>query len=377
MARIGIDGDVLAKGTRFGDEAYLINLIHGLTGLESSNQYLVYTQRTDNQDISKLVSGTDGNCLLKRIRPYPLWFKVPFALPLAITRDRCDLLHTQYFVPPVCPCKVVLTIHDVSFMRHPDFFSKKEAWIFRRFILASAKKADRIITDSLYSKREVCEYFDVPSNKVQVIPLAVHPYFTPENGEEAMMRITQQYRLPFNRFILSVGEIQPRKNIDGLIKAFSLLRSETDISHGLVIIGKHKYKHYDIQKIINKEDLENRVVCPGFIPIEDLRSFYRAADLFVFPSFYEGFGLPPLEAMACGTPVAASRASCIPEVLGDAAEYFDPYDIESMATVINEIITSSDKADRQRVAGKERSNHFTRDKTALETLKAYNEVLPS
>jgi len=375
MARIGIDGDVLAKGTRFGDEKYLWNLVRGLIEIDHSTEYRIYARRADIRDLISLISTANGNYLVKKVFPSSLWLKVPLSLPLALLADRCDLLHTQYFVPPFHPGRVVLTIHDISFMRHPEFFSRKEAWLFRLFIQNSARRADRIITDTHFTKKEICHYFRIPAQKVRVVPLSVDPFFRPGDPQAAFQCLSRRYDFPFDRFLLCVGEIQPRKNTQGLIRAFSRLRREKGLPHGLVIIGQEKYPHYRLRDVIQEQGLQGQVCTPGYVSAEDLRSFYQAADLLVFPSFYEGFGLPPLEAMACGLPVVASRATCIPEVLGEAGEFFDPYKAESMAAAIWNMLSSPDRMAQLRAAGLERSRLFTCRLTAQETLKVYRETL--
>jgi len=374
MAVIGIDCDTLSKGTRFGDERYLRTLLGGLASIDSKDEYVLYTNKGGAREARTYAGRFKDRCRVRTVRPSPLPLRVPFSLPFMAGRDGCDLLHTQYFTPPVCPCPVVLTVHDVSFMRHPEFFDRLEARLFPGLIGFSARKAGLIVTDSAFSGTEIRALLRVPGDRIRVIPLAVDPCFEPLDRQRALDRVRGKYGMPFGRFLLSVGEIQPRKNVDRLLHAFARLRVETGTDCGLVLVGNRKYADFDPVRLIEAHGLSGTAVHTGFVPQEDLVDFYCAADLFVFPSLYEGFGLPPLEAMACGTPVAASDKGALPEVLGDAAAYFDPLDTDAITASIRRLLESEERRAALRRAGPARAALFPPGLAAQRTRSLYDEI---
>ncbi len=375
MAIIGIDGDTLAKGTRFGDERYLRNLVRGLSQVDLENEYVLFADKGAAEVAEALAQPFQKGCRIQDVGSSRLWVKVPFSLPYWVKRHGCDLFHTQYFGPPWGSCPVILTIHDVAFMRYPEFFSRTEATIFRRLIRFSAGKAALILTDSVFSKKEIHLQLDVPLDRIRVIPLAVDPCFSIRDKRGSLDKVRKKYRIPFERFILFVGTIQPRKNVSLLLEAFARLKAECDFEHGLVLVGPVKYRDYDVESLCDKHGVVSHVVHTGFVPADELVDFYNAADLFVFPSLYEGFGFPPLEAMACGLPVAASRVSPFEEVLGKGAAFFDPRDARSIAATIQALLEDDRRRETLRQEGLARARSYSWEATAGKTLSAYEEVL--
>jgi glycosyltransferase involved in cell wall biosynthesis len=375
MGIIGIDGDTLAKGTRFGDERYLRNLLRGLSLVDSENEYFLYVDKRAGKEAEALAQPFRKGCRVRSVGPPRLWLKVPITLPYWVKRDGCDLFHTQYFAPPWCPCPAVVTIHDVAFMRYPEFFSWAEAKIFRRLIRLAAAKASLILTDSEFSKREIHQHFRVSLDRIRVIPLAVDPCFSVRDKKSALDRVRRKYRIPFDRFILFVGTIQPRKNVSRLLEAFARLRAEVELEHGLVLVGPGKYRSYDVEQFCEKLGLVSHVVHTGYVPAEELVDFYNAAELFVFPSLYEGFGFPPLEAMACGLPVAASQIGTLEEVLGKGAALFDPREPQSIAATMQDLLENEQRREALRQAGLAQAKAYSWEVTARKTLSAYEEVL--
>lgn len=375
MGIIGIDGDTLEKGTRFGDERYLRNLLRGLSRVDSENEYRLYVDKQAAREAEALAQPFRKGCRVRNLGPSRLWLKVPVILPYRVKRDGCDLFHTQYFAPPWRPCPIVVTIHDVSFMRYPEFFSRAEAKIFRRLIGSAARRASLILTDSEFSKREIHQHLRVSLDRIRVIPLAVDSCFSVRDKKSALDRVRRKYRIPFDRFILFVGTIQPRKNVSRLLEAFARLRAEVELEHGLVLVGPGKYRAYDVQRLCEEQGLVNHVVHTGYVPAEELVDFYNAAELFVFPSLYEGFGFPPLEAMACGLPVAASRIGALEEVLGKGAAFFDPREPESIAATMRDLLEDELRRETLRQAGRAQARAYSWEVTARRTLSAYEEVL--
>jgi len=264
----------------------------------------------------------------------------------------------------------VVTIHDISFALHPELFTPAERLVFSRLIPASARRAGAVITDSEHSRRDIIGRWGLSPSKVVVIPLAPASSFRPMDRDGAAERLRARFGLP-ERFILNAGRLQPRKNLGRLVRAYGRARKEGGVAIPLVIAGRKKYKYEDVEKAISSTGLGESVIMPGPVPDEDLPALYSAAEVFVFPSLYEGFGLPPLEAMACGTPVVASNAASLPEVLGDAALLFDPLDEEAMTGAMVRALTDPDLRESLRARGLARASQFTWERTARETLNVY------
>jgi len=233
------------------------------------------------------------------------------------------------------------------------------------------KTADKIITVSNSTKNDLMNHFNIPKEKIRVIFEAADEKFKSLNNKETK-EVKYKYHLNFP-FILYVGGLAVHKNIPALIKAFYKVKKK-GIQHKLVITGTKRWKYKEIFETIDKLDLQNDVVFTGYVSDEDLPALYNAADLFVYPSIYEGFGLPPLEAMACGTPVITSNTSSLPEVVGDAGIMVDPYDVNGLADAMHEVLANEGLRANMIKNGLERAKMFSWEKCARETLKVYEEV---
>jgi glycosyltransferase involved in cell wall biosynthesis len=237
----------------------------------------------------------------------------------------------------------------------------------------SARKASKIIAISENTKKDIIDYFRIDEEKIRVIYLGVDRQFSPQPDTNEV-GVLSKYNLP-RGYILSVGTLEPRKNILRLINAYKMVASTGEPVPKLVIVGGQGWRNEDLGKLVRESGLADRVVLVGYVPDEDLPTLYRNAAVFVYPSLYEGFGLPPLEAMACGTPVITSNISSIPEVVGDAAILIDPYNTTEIAQAIASVLNNKELRDRLKMNGLVRSNLFSWDKTARETLKLYQEVI--
>ncbi len=368
--KIAVDADVLGRGRRPGDERYLFNLMRELARIDERNEYTLLTGPSCPASIVESIAGSNRRITARPVRPASPWLRFPLSLPLALRGSRYDLLHVQYFLPPVSPPRSVVTIHDISFVLHPELFTLLERLVFSRLIPASARRAGAVITDSEHSRRDMIERWGLSPSKVSVIPLAPAPMFAPVDRGRALGLVRDRYGLP-ERFLLNTGRMQPRKNLGRLIRAYGRARKEAGVTIPLVIAGSRKYNYEEVETAVSSADLGNNVILPGPVPDEDLPALYSAAEVFVFPSLYEGFGLPPLEAMACGTPVVASHAASLAEVLGDAALLFDPQDEEAMAEAIVRAMTDPNLRESLRARGLERASRFTWERTARETLNVY------
>ena len=267
--------------------------------------------------------------------------------------------------------KKIITVYDITPYLFPESFTPITLLRYKLLFPKTLKTADKIITDSNSTKRDLINYFNVPAEKIKVILLAADEKFKPLNHEE-VNEVKQRYKLEFS-FILYVGTLEQRKNIPTLIKAFYKLKKD-ETKQKLVIAGGKGWKYKEIFETIDKLNLQKDVIFTGYVLDEDLPALYNAADLFVYPSLYEGFGLPPLEAMACGTPVITSNTSSLPEVVGDAGIMVDPYDVDGLADAMYKVLGNDGLREDMIKRGLERAKIFSWEKAAKETMKVYEEV---
>jgi glycosyltransferase involved in cell wall biosynthesis len=301
------------------------------------------------------------------------WFAV--GLPLYLRQSGTDLFHgTNYEVPLWGKRPSVLTIHDLSLLLHADTHEARLVRRGRRRLPLMARAASVIITPSESVRREVLAHLRIKPSKVVSIPEAPRDIFRPVAAEETV-EVRRRLEIE-DDFILFVGTIEPRKNLLTLLKAFEEILRSTSHSPQLVIAGKEGWLMDELSAYIKKSDIENRLRFTGYLTDEELRALYSSCRVFVYPSLYEGFGLPPLEAMACGAPIIASRIPSIVEAVGpDAARLISPTDVQALAQSINEIL--SDENERRQLArtGQQRASTFTWEKTARATLAVYGEAL--
>jgi glycosyltransferase involved in cell wall biosynthesis len=368
--RIGLDGDTLGR-KRTGDESYLASLMRGLGCVDDTNDYVVYVR-----DPSKVGPSFEGltRFAFRRVAPQSIWLRFPIGLPLALRRDPVDLLHVQYFVPPAAPCPVVVTVHDISFAVRPDFFTRKDRFLLKTLVPWSLRRAARIITDVEYTKRDLVGMYDLSPEDIEVIPLAADPRYRPMDRARCRQIVAERHGIS-GPFVLYVGTLQPRKNVATLIRAYGMFRERTGLPHKLVLTGKPKYMYQSVLDALNEARYPDDIVLTGFVADADLPIYYNAASVFAFPSLYEGFGLPLLEAMACGTPVISSNVTSLPEVAGDAALLVDPTKPEAFCDALVQVLGDGEVADRLSQRGLEQAARFTWERTARETLAVYRDVL--
>ena len=264
-----IDADVIGKGRRPGDERYMEELLKGLLDIDRSSRYTVYLRRWGaTTDLAGRLKSAP-QVRTRTLSPSSVWLGATLALPAALRADRPDLVHVQYFAPFWSSTKVVVTIHDLSFMTHPELFTSTEAALFRRIIPYSARKARAVITDTEHGAEVIASRLDIPREKVHAVPLAPARAFTPDESPGRTERIRLRYNLPRN-FFLCVGTIQPRKNVLRLIKAFRILMAARSIDHHLVLAGSTKPGYHDVDRALTDPGLRGRVHALGFIPRKDL-----------------------------------------------------------------------------------------------------------
>lgn len=284
-----------------------------------------------------------------------------------------DLFHaTNYFLPPVKKCRRIVTIYDLVFIRYPELCSPKIVGPFCRSVIRFAHEADAVVTCSESTKQELMEIADIPSERIFVAYGGVEENlpFPPRDEAAALLQERYGVQAPF---LLYVGTLEPRKNVIGLLEAF--FRVAADFPHSLALVGGVGWKAEVFFDRLRRSPYRERVIMPGYVSAEDLPLFYAAAELFIFPSFYEGFGLPVIEAFSAGCPVIASNRSSLPEVVGDAGVLVDPEDYESLAAAIRSVL--SDEVLRKTLGekGKARARQFTWAQSTQTLLQAYRKVV--
>lgn len=293
-------------------------------------------------------------------------------MSFAVIRDRIDLLFSPCFlVPLICPSRSMITIHDLTHVVFPEKHKAKHLFIYNTLLPHSIKSSNKIIAVSQNTKQDIIKIFNIPEEKVTVIYESANDIFKPVKGSESISKIKRKYGIP-SKYILFVGTIEPRKNLIRLIEAFNLVKTRKNINYKLVIVGKKGWMYEDVFNSIKELGLENEIVFTDYIPEKDLVYIYNGADIFVYPSLYEGFGLPPLEAMSCGVPVVTSNTSSLPEVVGKAAVLIDPYDVKQLSDAIYWVLTNRGLRENLIGNGLRRARLFSWQKAARELSSVFN-----
>lgn len=293
---------------------------------------------------------------------------------LGIQNTPVDIYHEPNYLAYRFDGPIVITVHDLSWIRHPDMHPKERICAMEKYFPGSLDRAAAIITDCQFVKDEVIEAFGIPADKIHPVLLGVSPRFHPMSAEECRQVLTRE-DLDYGRYFLSVGTLEPRKNIVAVIDAFSKLPPEIQSAYPLILIGMRGWLTSSIEAKIRPMVEKGLVKTMGYVPDEHMPAFYSGASAFIFPSLYEGFGLPILEAMACGTPVIASNSSSIPEVIGNAGELLSPEDIDGMAEAMQRAVEDDAWRHRLSCAGIERAATFSWQRTAQKTIGVYRHVL--
>jgi len=370
--RVGIDATAIPS-LRAGAGNYIFNLVQALAKVDRDNHYVIFAkpQHIAEFSISQpnfRLAAING---VKRRFSRLLWEQ--FMLPRLVQGYQLDVLHSPHYTMPIfnLACSVV-TFHDMTFFLYPEMHGTLKRVFFRQMIRVSSKRADKIIAVSESTRKDILNLLNVTARKVHTVPEAASGDYRLIHNRDKVNRVCTKYGLQTGRFFLYVGTLEPRKNVPTLLRAYSCLVSR-GIHDPLVIVGKKGWMFGDIFATVKTLKLEDKVVFTGYVPDEDLPYLYNGARLFVYPSLYEGFGLPVLEAMACGTPVITSNVSSMPEVVGDAGLLIDPRDHTQLAQAIELIITNDDLSKLLRERGLQRAAQFSWERTARETLKVYTQ----
>jgi len=361
--RLSVDAHAIGLNLT-GNEVYIRNLLRGIARLGPAAEVIAYVSAEGAQ------SQVPAAFRVRKVSAVP-HVRLGLDLPLRLRQDKPDVVHVQYTAPIGCPVPVVVTVHDVSFIEHPEFFRRAQALQLRITVGRTVRRAARVLAPSEFSKRAILRAFGLPEERVVVVPNAVSDEFRPRPAAAAAEEIRRRYGIP-SPFLLTVGDLQPRKNHEGLIRAFAeLIRCDPKLPHRLVIVGQDGWYGAQIRRMAARSGVVDRIHFPGFVPDEDLRLFYAACEVFVFPSLYEGFGLPILEAMACGRAVACSNTTAMREVADAAAVLFDPRDLGQMMRAIRDLIADPELRARRERLGLDWAGRFSWDRTAEKTFEVY------
>jgi glycosyltransferase involved in cell wall biosynthesis len=357
-----IDGHMLGAGET-GNETYVRGL---LGGLETIGETVTVAVQSADVEV-----GAHTPLLLPR---HSNAARLLVDLPAAARRCRADVIHSTYFAPPRAACARVVTVHDVSFLAHPEWFTRRDLTVLNAGVRFAVRRAERLIVPSQHARGELVARLAVPERRIVVTPEAADARFRPLD-DAASEALLGRYGLS-RPFVLSVGNQQPRKNMGRLLQAWKLLRQAGhDSGCRLVIAGGHHGRRENLATLVDALDLSECVTLLGYVPNDDVPGLYGAAEALAFPTLYEGFGLPLLEAMACGTPVACSNVTSLPEVASDAAVYFDPLDVTAMAVTLGAILSDAELRAALRRRGLARAAHFTWRECARATVDAYEEAV--
>lgn len=370
--KIGIDGRAAKwyRGTGIG--TYTHQLISSLNTVDKNNDYLIFLP--DDSSLKDLNNNFHIDSVISSVTDN-FWDDV--RVPNLLGKKNMDLYHVPQNGVGLSEniyCKKTITLHDIIPLRMPETVSEKYLRIFHDELPKIINSCEGIITVSEFSKKDIIKEFNFPKEKIYVTPLAAESIYTPISKVFCKKILTSRYQITDN-FILYVGGFSPRKNILGLIEAFSNIPLTDRKGTKLVIVGrkglsyeKYKQKTFDLK-------ISNDVIFTGFVPLEDLPIFYNGCEMLVYPSFYEGFGLPPLEAMACGTPVITSNLTSLPEICEDSAILINPYDIQNLSDSINRVLNDNLLMLSMFNKSLIRSMDFSWQETANKTIDAYKSML--
>jgi glycosyltransferase involved in cell wall biosynthesis len=375
--RIAVDYTAAVNQTA-GIGRFVRSLITAAVEIDQRNRYVLVHARPNAGAVLDFPSAEN---VTRQQLPIPerlltiLWQRAKLPVPLDLFTGAIDLFHSPDFVlPPLRTARTILTVHDLAFLLFPECAHEALREYLLRTVPPSARRASFIVADSENTANDVICLLGVPPERVAVVPGGVDARFQPV--EDATRRQMMRHRLGVGNapYILFVGVIEPRKNLQGLIEAFELIKQHHKLPHKLVVVGRKGWLSEGIYEKFESSPVRDDIIFPGFIADEELPTLYSAAAALAMPSFYEGFGLPLLEAMACGTPVVSSNAASLPEVVGDAGPKVDPNDVEALAESLAQVLTDESLRAANRARGLERAAQFTWRAAAKRLLDVYERV---
>jgi glycosyltransferase involved in cell wall biosynthesis len=365
MLRVGLELSIKHfVRTGLGVYATMLNDALGQTGIE----IVPFT-------IPSWMGNTKSTVTQKLAAAYWQVVYARILLPNRLRRLRCDLVHytTAMPIPPSLPCPAVVTIHDLIPLIHPEWLAPLRGHRMRVSIRMAVERAHHIITDSEATRRDVISYFGVHTDCVTTVYLGQGTQLPNLALHTAQQLINDQYKLQPG-YVLCVGSLEPRKNLERVVEAYSLLYNSQPYLPLLVIVGGATWKQEQLYTLIKDNQITDKVVLLGHVPNENLAALLRCAGVFVYPSLYEGFGLPPLEAMSCNCPVITSNTSSLPEIVGDAAITVNPFDVSELANAIHSVLSDPQLAQQLRRRGHDQVQEFSWKKCANEVVAVYHKV---
>jgi glycosyltransferase involved in cell wall biosynthesis len=361
--------DVHSLGTQAGgNETFHRQLVQGLAQLPDRHQYILFYTQPQVPAAFKL----DERFAWKQIPANPLR-RIAISLPGLVRELRPNVFHCQYILPPRIKTATVITIHDLAHEHYPEFSPRLEGFRMRRLVPWSARRADHIITVSEYSAADISRTYGIPRDRITVVYPSPHEKFQPRDKETCRAHLKEVYGLDAP-FILYVGRVQVRKNLIRLAEAYGRVRRQHP-ELKLVIVGKPDLYYERLLARIDELGLKKCVVFSGYVPGDDLPLFYNAAEMFVFPSMFEGFGLPVMESMASGVPAITSQGSCLAEVAGDGALLVDPASVASIADAIQQVLDNSALRRGLIERGLRRTASFRKKSFAETILRVYESLI--
>lgn len=356
-----------------GSRTYSYNVTKNLVQNYPDHEYFLYFTR---KKVTLPSVFYRFNVHHKTVFPSARIFRLPFVFPIKLFMHDIDVFHCNYIAPPFMKTPYIVTLHDILHEEYPEYYPNRLKLLMSLLYPYSARKAAKVITVSHYSKNAIMRLYGIPENKVAVIYNGVADEFRPVLELEDIGRVKGIYGIPVSsKYILYVGRLEPRKNIVGLLQAYSKLKKEHKIEHILVIAGMKDFMFKEIFEQAQAWGLTGEVIFTGRVDQADLPALYSGAELFVYPSFGEGFGIPPLEAMACGVPVITSNTTSLPEVVGDAGIMINPSDNNELTQAMLALCQYKHLRDELRAKGIKRAERFSWETTASEVLKVSQEIV--
>lgn len=371
--RIGIDTTAMPDHP-VGAGTYILHLTRALAALDEAFELMVFAHR---RSLPLLDLQPDNRAQVVEVPDYGRAYRLAWeqtGLPRLAGQQRLDLLHSPHYTMPLAsPCPVVVTFHDMTFFLFPELHTPIKRLFFPRAIRASARRARALIADSESTRRDAMRLLGIPPARIHSVPLGVSEAFRRVTDQEQLRQLQARYDLP-HPFLLYVGVIEPRKNVDLLLRAFQDL-VQRGLPHHLVLAGRFGWMVDEVRRMLEEPALQERVHFLGYVPRQDLPGLFTLASAFVYPSTYEGFGIPVLEAQACGVPVVTTTASSLPEVAGDCALLVPPNNQEALAEALSRLLADPDLQARLARCGPAHAAQFTWERTARETFTVYCHAL--
>ncbi len=374
--RIGINALFMIPGIVGGSETILRNLVSQLASIDSQNEYVLFTNRENSGSFNlDQPNFFEVRCPVPaRFRPARILWE-QFILPIQCQWHGIDLLHSPGYVSPIAlPCPSVVSVLDMNYFFFPEDWSKLALLALKILVPLSARSSREIIVLSQSSKRHIMKALRISEDKISVTYMGVNKIFHLRHNRREILKIKNRIGIKGD-FILSVANSHPHKNLRRLLQAYYILRRDKGITHQLLLTGNPGRDHSELVRTVRKLGMGHEVIFMGYLPHHQMPLVYQAADLFVFPSLYEGFGLPILESMACGTPVVSSNAASLPEVVGGAGILVDPYDVNEMAAAMYQVLTDKKSARAMIGEGIKQAKNFSWAETAKQTLAIYEKAM--